>query len=62
MSDLVKMGPPDNQELPKKSLGSYIFQENKEMGRQQSRHSKDLRNVLKQLKRFDFRLIGQAKN
>jgi hypothetical protein len=32
------------------------------MGRQQSRHSKNLRNVLKQLKRFDFRLIGQVKN
>jgi hypothetical protein len=26
MSDFVKMGPPDNQELPKKSLGAIYLE------------------------------------
>jgi hypothetical protein len=49
----VKMGPPDNQELPKKSLGVIYFEKIKKW---------NANRVAIVKKRFDFRLIGQVKN
>jgi hypothetical protein len=45
MTDLIKVGPPDNHRLPNKSLGIIFFQRNEEVGPQSHCYGKNVHKI-----------------